>query len=125
MTSTISQPAVRSVPVNTGAHESWQHRAGSHGKTRAAERRAPRPAASDKVAVPRSNVPLIERPRVTALIGQATAAHRVTLVCGPSGAGKTVACASWASAAQDGSVGWLSLDYGDRWPRQLWAHVRL
>ncbi len=98
MTSTISQPAVRSVPVNTGAHESWQHRAGSHGKTRA---------------------------RVTALIGQATAAHRVTLVCGPSGAGKTVACASWASAAQDGSVGWLSLDYGDRWPRQLWAHVRL
>ncbi len=75
--------------------------------------------------MPRSNVPLVERPRVTGLIGQATAGHRVTLVCGPSGAGKTVACASWARAAQDGSVGWLSLDYGDRWPRQLWAHLRL
>jgi LuxR family maltose regulon positive regulatory protein len=77
------------------------------------------------VAVPRSNVPLLERPRVTALIADAAQTHRVTLVCGPSGAGKTVACASWAAAAQDGSVGWLSLDYGDRWPRQLWAHVRL
>ena len=82
-------------------------------------------AAGDKVAVPRSNVPLVERPRVTDLIAQATSGHRVTLVCGPSGAGKTVACASWANAAQDGSVGWLSLDYGDRWPRQLWTHVRL
>ncbi|HEX5187979.1 MAG TPA: hypothetical protein VFW16_00455, partial [Streptosporangiaceae bacterium] len=77
------------------------------------------------MTVPRSNVPLLERPRVTALIADATQTHRVTLVCGPSGAGKTVACASWTKAAQDGSVGWLSLDYGDRWPRQLWAHVRL
>ena len=75
--------------------------------------------------MPRSNVPLVERSRVTELIAQATSGHRVTLVCGPSGAGKTVACASWANAAQDGSVGWLSLDYGDRWPRQLWTHVRL
>ena len=92
---------------------------------RASDRRALRLPGCDKVSVPRSNVPLVERPRITGLIGQATAAHRVTLVCGPSGAGKTVACASWARAAQDGSVGWLSLDYGDRWPRQLWAHVRL
>ena len=85
----------------------------------------PRLPGSDKVTAPRSNVPLIERPRVTELIEQATAEHRVTLVCGPSGSGKTMACAAWANAVQDGSVGWLSLDYGDRWPRQLWTDVRL
>ena len=118
MTSTISQPAVRK-----GARDSRPDQAES--RDRRADRRAIRLPASDKVAVPRSNVPLVERPRVTGLIREATASHRVTLVCGPSGAGKTVACASWARAAQDGSVGWLSLDYGDRWPRQLWAHVRL
>jgi LuxR family transcriptional regulator, maltose regulon positive regulatory protein len=118
MTSTISQPAVHS-----GARDSRPDQAAS--RARSADRRALRLHASDKVAVPRSNVPLVERPRVTGLIEQATAAHRITLVCGPSGAGKTVACASWVMAAQDGSVGWLSLDYGDRWPRQLWAHVRL
>jgi LuxR family maltose regulon positive regulatory protein len=69
---------------------------------------------------------LLDRPRVTSLIGRATAQHRVTLVCGPSGAGKTVACAAWAAAsAGTADVGWLSLDYGDRWPRQLWADVRM
>ena len=89
------------------------------------ERHASRPSAGDKIAVPRSNVPLVDRPRVTELIAQATADHRVTLVCGPSGAGKTMACASWAEASQDGGVGWVSLDYGDRWPRQLWTHIKL
>ncbi len=123
MTSTISQPAVRSVPARTGARDSRPRRAGLHENT--GERHALRLPASDKVAVPRSNVPLVERPRIIELIGQATAGHRVTLVCGPSGSGKTVACAAWASGAQDGSVAWLSLDYGDRWPRQLWEHVRL
>ncbi|HEX7994432.1 MAG TPA: hypothetical protein VF506_10960, partial [Streptosporangiaceae bacterium] len=117
MASTISRPAVRSA-----RHDD---RAGTRGDARNQERRTSRLASGDKVTVPRSNVPLVERPRVNALIAQATAGHRVTLVCGPSGAGKTVACASWASAAQDGSVGWLSLDYGDRWPRQLWTHVKL
>jgi len=117
MASTISRPAVRSA-----RHDD---RAGPRGDARHRERPAPRQPARDKVTVPRSNVPLVERPRVSALISQATAGHRVTLVCGPSGAGKTVACASWADAAQDGSVGWISLDYGDRWPRQLWTHVRL
>ncbi len=117
MTSTISQPA------SAGARDGRPNRAGPHANS--GERRGLRLPASDKVAVPRSNVPLVERPRVTQLIGQAIGGHRVTLVCGPSGSGKTVACAAWASGAQDGSVGWLSLDYGDRWPRQLWEHVRL
>jgi LuxR family transcriptional regulator, maltose regulon positive regulatory protein len=117
MASTFSRPAVRSA-----RHDD---RVGVRGDARNQDRPTSRLPAGDKVTVPRSNVPLVERPRVSALIAQATAGHRVTLVCGPSGAGKTVACASWASAAQDGSVGWISLDYGDRWPRQLWTHVRL
>ncbi|HKR68830.1 MAG TPA: LuxR C-terminal-related transcriptional regulator [Streptosporangiaceae bacterium] len=119
MASTISRQAVRSAPRDD------RHRGDLRGSARNSERRGSRLAASDKVAVPRSNVPLVERPRVTGLITQATAGHRVTLVCGPSGAGKTMACAAWADAAQDGSVAWLSLDYGDRWPRQLWTHLRL
>jgi LuxR family maltose regulon positive regulatory protein len=117
MASTISRSAVRSATQNDDP--------GPRGRARTGERRASRLKVCDKIAVPRSNVPLVERPRVTGLIARATDEHRVTLVCGPSGAGKTVACASWANAAQDGSVGWLSLDYGDRWPRQLWTHVRL
>jgi LuxR family transcriptional regulator, maltose regulon positive regulatory protein len=119
MTSTISRLAVRSQSQDN------RRRGGLRGSARNPDGRASRLPASEKIAVPRSNVPLVERPRVTGLIAQATAGHRVTLVCGPSGAGKTVACASWAEAAQDGSVGWLSLDYGDRWPRQLWTHIRL
>jgi LuxR family maltose regulon positive regulatory protein len=123
MTSTISQPAVRS-----GAQHSKRdpHVARRGTGLRPAKRNQLRLPASDKVLPPRSNVPLLDRPRVTGLIGRATARHRVTLVCGPSGAGKTVACAAWAAAAAEtGGVGWLSLDYGDRWPRQLWAHLRL
>src|SRR5215470_7680410 len=123
MTSTISQPAVRS---GTQHSKRDPHAAQPRSRLRSAKQRQVKLPASDKVRPPCSNVPLIERPRVTRLIGRATAEHRVTLVCGPSGAGKTVACAAWAaSSAETASVGWLSLDYGDRWPRQLWAHVRL
>src|SRR5262249_55412298 len=78
----------------------------------------------NKTVMPRPSVPLLPRPRVTELIERASAKHRVTLVCGPSGAGKTIACAEWAaSAPAAASVGWLSLDYGDRRPRQLWSNV--
>ena len=55
------------------------------------------------------NVPLLPRPRLTELIDRATR-HKVVLVCGPAGAGKTVACAEWAAAASgDKRVAWLTL----------------
>src|SRR5215467_2420867 len=81
--------------------------------------------APNKTVMPRPSVPLLPRPRVTELIERASAKHRVTLVCAPSGAGKTIACGEWAASASAAArVGWLSLDYGDRWPRQLWSKVR-
>jgi LuxR family maltose regulon positive regulatory protein len=144
MTSTTSEPAVRSGARNgrpqqrAGPRGAGQHgvgqlavrqredRAALHQAERhQAERRRLRVPAQVKTAVPRPSVRVLPRPRVTELIERASAKHRVTLVCGPSGAGKSIACADWAaSAPAAGSVGWLSLDYGDRWPRQLWANVR-
>jgi LuxR family maltose regulon positive regulatory protein len=69
--------------------------------------------------VPQPRLNVLSRPRVTELI-QRAAAHRVTLVCGPAGSGKTVACADWATASPAaGSIAWLGLDPGDREPGRL------
>ena len=79
--------------------------------------------AGGKLAVPRPAVPLLHRNRLSDLIGDATTS-RVTVVRGPSGAGKTVACAMWAdAAAATDAIGWVSLDPGDREPGRLWASV--
>jgi LuxR family transcriptional regulator, maltose regulon positive regulatory protein len=114
MTSTISEPTVR-----YGTRDSWRrpHDTDQHDGDKV--RRPP----ADQARIPQPSVPLVPRSRITDLIGQAAARHRVTLVCGPSGAGKTIACAQWAAGVADGT-GWLSLDYGDRWPPGLWAHLR-
>ena len=78
----------------------------------------------DKLRIPQPSVHVLARPRVSELIQRASA-HRVTLVCGPAGAGKTVACAAWAAEpAAAGNVAWLSLDPADRDTGRLWAHVR-
>lgn len=123
MTSTISRPA-NGQHTRDGRPDPHGNAQGGRG-LRVPERHDLRMPAIDKIRPPRPSVPLLERPRVTELIAAATARHRVTLVCGPSGAGKTVACAAWAAAAQARRVGWVSLDYGDRWPLRLWGHVRL
>lgn len=75
----------------------------------------------DKLRIPRSNFPVLRRRRVSGLIEQATARHRVTLVCGPAGAGKTVACATWAVEPRRRVV-WLTLDSGDQ-SSWFWAYV--
>ena len=76
-----------------------------------------------KLQIPQSHFPVLRRRRVTGLIEQAVR-HRVTLVCGPAGAGKSVACASWAAAnpQQRRRVVWLTLDAGDQSSR-FWAYV--
>src|SRR5580693_9756374 len=76
----------------------------------------------DKLQVPQPHFPVLRRRRITGLLDQA-ARNRVTLVSGPAGAGKTVACATWASAtAQSRRVAWLTVDAEDQraW---FWAYV--
>ena len=78
----------------------------------------------DKLRAPQPWVNILPRSRVTELLRHA-ARQRITLVCGPAGAGKTVACATWATtAAAADRIAWLSLDPADREPGRLWTQVR-
>ncbi len=78
----------------------------------------------DKLRVPRLSLAILRRRRVIDLIEQA-AQHRVTVVSGPAGAGKTVACGSWASAAPASRrVAWLTLGAEDRDPARFWPYVQ-
>jgi LuxR family maltose regulon positive regulatory protein len=59
---------------------------------------------------------------VSALL-EGASRQRVTLVTGPAGAGKTVACSSWAAnGPAAGRVAWISVEAGDQrdW---FWAYV--
>ena len=77
----------------------------------------------DKLRVPRLGADIIPRSRLTGLIERA-AAHPVTAITAPAGAGKTVACATWAAAvARSRRVAWLNLDEGDREPGRFWAYM--
>jgi LuxR family transcriptional regulator, maltose regulon positive regulatory protein len=77
----------------------------------------------DKLEVPGLGLALLRRARIDELMAQATR-HRVALVTGPAGAGKTVACASWAAARPAGSrLGWLTLDAGDQQPDRFWRYL--
>jgi LuxR family maltose regulon positive regulatory protein len=77
----------------------------------------------DKLRIPRLSMATLRRRRLVDLIEQA-ASHRVTVVSGPAGAGKTVACGSWASATPGSRrVAWLTADADDRDPARFWAYV--
>ena len=75
-----------------------------------------------KLQIPQPRFPVLRRRRISSLLDQATR-HRVTLVSGPAGAGKTMACATWAAApSQVRRVVWLSLDADDQ-QAWFWAYV--
>jgi LuxR family maltose regulon positive regulatory protein len=76
----------------------------------------------DKLQIPQPHFPVLRRRRITGLLDQA-ARNRVTLISGPAGAGKTVACATWAAASpQARRVVWLTLDAEDQ-QAWFWAYV--
>jgi LuxR family transcriptional regulator, maltose regulon positive regulatory protein len=77
---------------------------------------------ADKLRIPQLSLAILRRRRLIDLIDQA-AGHRLTVVSGPAGAGKTVACGSWASSAGR-RVAWLTLDAGDREPARFWEYVQ-
>src|ERR1700744_5841471 len=75
-----------------------------------------------KLQVPQSHFPVLRRRRITGLLDQA-ARNRVTMISGPAGAGKTVACSPGAAApAQARRVVWLTLDAEDQ-QSWFWAHI--
>ncbi len=86
---------------------------------------------ADKLEMPGLGLAVVDRPRVAALMDRATS-HRVVLVTGPAGAGKTVACASWVAARKaataagrqrDRAAAWVTLDAADREPARFWAYL--
>src|ERR1700735_1612575 len=71
---------------------------------------------ADKLRIPRLSLAILRRGRVIDLVERGVG-HRVTVVSGPAGAGKTVACGSWASAAPAGRrVAWLAVGADDQDP---------
>jgi LuxR family maltose regulon positive regulatory protein len=81
------------------------------------------PLVEDKLRVPRLTLAVLRRRRLTELM-EAAARHRVTVVSGPAGAGKTVACAAWAAARPAGrQPAWLTVDAADCDPARFWQYV--
>jgi len=83
----------------------------------------PRQIRGDKFRVPRLGEEILFRSRICDLISDSVR-KRVTAITGPAGAGKTIACASWAAREPGrGRIVWLSLDEGDRDQERFWAHL--
>ncbi|HVB44796.1 MAG TPA: LuxR C-terminal-related transcriptional regulator [Streptosporangiaceae bacterium] len=109
MTSTISEPVVRYGTQPDRRRWLNDRRTGSR--------------SAGPPGIPTPGVPLLPRHRVTELLKRA-AEQRITLVCGPTGSGKTIACATWAARTSTESIAWVSADPGDARPDRFWARVR-
>lgn len=78
-------------------------------------------AGAGKFRPPPSPPRLIERPRLTAFLNEASSCP-LTLVSAGPGAGKTVLLSSWAAGAGERTA-WLSVDPSDDYPHRLWRMV--
>ncbi len=82
----------------------------------------PQQIREDKFRVPRLGEEILSRIRIRDLISDSVH-KRVTVITGPAGAGKTIACASWAAHPGSRRIVWLSLDEGDRDQERFWANL--
>ncbi len=87
----------------------------------------PAPLLETKLYLPRVRGGSVPRPRLTDRLDRG-AAGKLTLVSAPAGCGKTTLLAQWleqraATAAEETSVAWLSLDAGDNDPTSFWTYV--
>jgi LuxR family maltose regulon positive regulatory protein len=73
------------------------------------------------VGVPRLRPGIVDRARLTRLLGRGRGAH-LTLVTGPAGYGKSVAVETWLAGTGRAAV-WISLDGRDNDPARLWSSV--
>jgi LuxR family transcriptional regulator, maltose regulon positive regulatory protein len=85
--------------------------------------RADEPVLTSKLAPPRIPGWVVPRKRIEKRIAEG-ARGPLTVVTGPPGAGKTIAVASWATAASgQGSVAWVTLDEYDNRQKVFWSYV--
>jgi LuxR family transcriptional regulator, maltose regulon positive regulatory protein len=89
--------------------------------------KAPAASARDPVLASRITVPgvpkwAVPRPRIAKMITEGVRWCPLTVVTGPPGAGKTMALALW-TAAEPGTVAWVSLDKYNNGPGLFWSYV--
>jgi LuxR family maltose regulon positive regulatory protein len=62
-----------------------------------------------RLTIPRCGIRILGRRRLLEVVDRAMQ-RRMTLLCAPAGAGKTVACAAWAAARAPRRVVWVTLE---------------
>ncbi len=80
------------------------------------------PIVAAKITAPGMPRWALARPRITKLIAEGRRWHPLTLLTAPAGSGKTMALTSW-TAAEPGTVAWVTVEEFDNQPGVFWAHV--
>src|SRR5262245_14013657 len=75
-----------------------------------------------KIRIPPQPHRLVYRTRLVDALEQGVGSHRLTLVCGPAGYGKTTLLAQWAQMSRF-RVAWLSVDRQDNDVARLFRYL--